>query len=240
MTVDSSARIRRRRQAGLFTLIALTLLCQAPQAAAQTATRPTAATPWDVAVVTGGMTNHPETPMTQGYVDDWIGTGLIGVGVGRHFTPHLKAELDVSFTNEGEQYVERRIAIPSVPYPVSFAVERQHRVRELSASLIWQFLENQWVHPFLQIGVAADSDRVRERTWRQTYYIGGAPRPDNQVVLSEDRTTDPVTTTEARLLMGGGAKLYVSPRFFFRTDVRTALDRKGGNVAFRGGFGIDF
>ena len=32
-------------------LIALTFLCRAPDAAAQTATRPTDTTPWDVAVV---------------------------------------------------------------------------------------------------------------------------------------------------------------------------------------------
>ena len=109
----------------------------------------------------------------------------------------------------------------------------------LDASLVWQFHDNQWVHPFVQVGAAVSWDRVLTRSWPQWVYVGGS-RPENRVVISEGGISDPRTTTDAGFLLGGGAKVYVSPRFFIRTDGRASFGRTGQALQLRAGFGIDF
>ena len=68
----------------------------------------------------------------------------------------------------------------------------------------------------------------------------GASRPENRVVISEGGVGDPRTTTDVSLLLGGGAKFYVSPRFFIRTDGRATIGRTGQALQLRAGFGVDF
>jgi hypothetical protein len=48
-------------------------------------------------------------------------------------------------------------------------------------------------------------------------------------------------TTRLRALLGGGAKLYVTTRAFFRADTRIGIGSDtAGHVSFRLGFGADF
>ena len=50
----------------------------------------------------------------------------------------------------------------------------------------------------------------------------------------------PHSTTAVRAAVGGGWKLYVSPKLFVRTDGRASFGPRNYDLAFRVGFGADF
>jgi hypothetical protein len=108
----------------------------------------------------------------------------------------------------------------------------------VGATALYQFFDNQWVHPF----VGAGAELVRER------HIADALPASSirlstavpSLVLPAVPAIDTVTYS-VRPIVTGGVKFYVSPHAFVRTDVRTALsaDRP---VAWqwRAGMGFDF
>lgn len=181
----------------------------------------------------GNAAEQPE----RDYGDDWFNTGAVAVVAGRHITPHLKLEVDFAMTGAGRRWIERSVTVPGYPSPIFYGAEQFTSVRSLAGSLVYQFLENQWAHPFVHIGAAIDADHVHERTALQMYY---PPRPASPIVLSEDGERARDTTVRARLLVGGGAKLYFTPRMYFRTDGRAAFDRSPRHLSLRAGFGVDF
>ncbi len=194
----------------------------------------------DVTVVAGLLAARPEFADTDAYRDAWYNTGQIGLIVGRHLSANLKVELEVSTSAEGSQYVQRLITVPQVLYPVPIASERFTRLHQISGSLVWQFFDNEWVHPFVHAGLAADLERVRWYTPAQSHYVGDPRLPTSRVVLSEERRDGPNTTTTAGFVVGGGAKLYATQRVFLRTDGRITGNGKAHHVEFRVGVGVDF
>jgi hypothetical protein len=195
---------------------------------------------WDVAGTVGGLASH--TPAADGdrYVDDWFHAVQAGLVVGRHLSRSVKIELEASGTGTGRQFVERLITVPGYPYPYPVGAESETSVRSVGAALTWQFGDNQWVHPFLRAGAAADFDRQIVRTWDQVFYpsdrvSGGVPTR-----VADQSIEGPTTTTAARLMVGGGAKFYVSPRAFVRTEGMASFGRSRQNVTLRLGLGIDF
>jgi hypothetical protein len=143
------------------------------------------------------------------------------------------------------------VDVPGVGrYPVG--AEQQVRTNGISAGLTYQFFENQWAHPFVFGGVALDFDRTRIRTWAQSYYRGDPRIPGNEIVIGQHGIRDLGTSREVRGVFGTGAKLYMSPRSFFKTDLRVnvgpstrsrSLRTAGGgsrHVSFRLGVGLDF
>ena len=218
-------------------LLALIVAVSARAAAAQPPSDPTHHTPWDVAVMVAAVAGHPPNQTERDFGDDWFNTGAVAIVTGRHLTPHVKLELDVAATGDGRRWIEKSIRVPGYPSPIFYGAERFTRVRSATGSLVFQFLENQWAHPFVQVGAAIDADREYERTALQMFY---PPRPEGPVVLSDNGESAAETTVRARLLVGVGAKLYVTPRVFFRTDGRAAIDRALRHLSVRAGFGVDF
>ena len=160
--------------------------------------------------------------------------------MGRHLTPHVKAEVELTTSTEGRRYVEHYIQVQGYPYPVPFGSEQFSRVHEIGMALTYQFFDNEWVHPFVQVGAAMDFDRVRSHTWAQSFYTGDPRQPGTQVVAAEETTTGATTTVTARAVIGGGAKFYVTERMFVRTDARFATGARGQHFALRLGVGVDF
>jgi hypothetical protein len=194
---------------------------------------------WDASVVAGGFVADRDKPATVEY-RQWFKTGTIGVVAGRYWSPHLKTEIEFSTTGESDRYISRYVGVTAAQYAPTFGSEQFLRTHEVSATAVWQFFENQWAHPFLQGGVAVDFETSRIHTWPQSYYTGDPRNPANRVVLSEERSEGPTTSSELRAVVGGGAKFYLTPLVFFRTDARVTLGRAGRHAMFRGGFGVDF
>lgn len=224
--------------------VVLTVTCIAgwpvPTIAQTTSSQPARSSPWDVTVAAGVLAGRPDLPDTDRYRDTWYDTGQAGLIVGRHLSTNLKVELELSTAAEGRQYVERYVTVPGVTHPVPYGTERFTTQRQLSGSLVWQFFENQWVHPFVQAGVSADVERVRSHTPAQSFYVGDPRLPGSRVVVTEERHEGPDTTTTAGLVLGSGAKLYATPHVFIRTDGRVTANGRGHHVAVRLGLGVDF
>ena len=194
---------------------------------------------WDASAFVGVFAGSVPTAGDERYSDNWFHTGQAGVSVGRHITRHLKVELEAAGTGSGRQYVQQFVTVPGGPsqYPVSSEVTTA--VRSLSGAVTWQFFDNEWVHPFVTAGAAADFERRSVHLWEQRYYPGD-PRTSSPVIVTPDRREGPETSLVTRALLGGGAKLYVHEKAFVRADGRLSLGANTHTVAFRIGIGVDF
>jgi hypothetical protein len=177
---------------------------------------------WDVSFVAGYLGVRPEIEVPDRFGDRWYDAAQAGVTLGRYFTPHLKAEVELSTSTEGHQWINRLVTVPGASNPVPFGTERFATLRGISGALVYQFLDN------------------RSYTPQQTIFVSHPRLPSSRVVISEEIREGPETTTRARLLFGGGAKFYVRQRVFVRTDGRFATDDSGRHIAFRIGVGVDF
>jgi hypothetical protein len=219
------------------TLLVLIVLVVTAESAAQSATLPAR---WDVAAETGVFANHPRDQSLIESYEDWYSSPVLGLTAGRYLTSHVKVEAELQLTTRGRRYGQRLVDVPGLGVR-PFGVEQMTRTNSASTVLVWQFFDNQWVHPFVMAGVSIDFDRVTVYRWPQSYYVGDPRDVGSQSVVAPGGDEDLGTVTTGRGLIGGGAKFYVSPRAFFRADTRIAIaSGPSGHVALRFGFGVDF
>ena len=201
-----------------------------------------AATPrWDAGLMAAGFYGRAdEPPDSTGFRhDNWFGSGQAGITAGRYWSAHLKTEIEWSLTSEATRYVQRFVTVPNHPTPVPVSGEQYIQNREASISTAWQFLDNAWVHPYLLAGLALDFERVRTRRFSQAVFTGSPAQGGTQIVVVEF-TEGPVTTRRARGIVGAGAKLYMTPKTFFRAEMRGGVSPRVEHVTFRAGIGVDF
>jgi hypothetical protein len=195
---------------------------------------------WDVAATTGLFAGEQAPdPGGSGYQERWFHGVQGGVTVGRYLTRHLKLELEASTTTGGSLFRERAVSVPGAPYPLFVGSEVTMSVPSVGAALTWQFRDNEWVHPFIHAGVAAEFDRRTTRTWEHFIFTSPLPGVPPERVY-EDRFEGPTVTTALRGVLGGGAKVYFNQRAFVRTDGRWSFDRTRQNIALRIGVGLDY
>lgn len=193
------------------------------------------ATGWDVAGQLS-MLNRNTSELSEW--DHWYSVAAVNATGGYYWTPHLKSELEIGFAGEGTIDAEEETPAPGQSFP--FSRYREHRLREttVGATAVYQFFDNQWVHPF----IGAGAELVRERhladalpaqTIRLSTAVPNLQLPPVPAVDNITYSVRPVVT--------GGFKFYMSPRAFVRIDVRTALasDRPLA-WQWRGGIGADF
>jgi hypothetical protein len=192
---------------------------------------------WDIAATTGLFAGYgPESGSR--FQELWFHNVQGGITFGRYLWPHLKLELEASATNGGTQFRDRTITVPGYPYPYPLTSEATTAVRSLAASVVWQFRDNEWVHPFLQAGLSTDFDRVTVRTWEPVLV---SPHPGAPLIREvAERIDGPATTRHLRGVLGGGAKVYFTQRLFIRSDGRWTFGRQRHNLALRLGAGVDF
>src|SRR5436190_11434061 len=194
-------------------LFCVALLAAADSAAAQD-------THWDAAGHVG-LLNRNKADL--GSYDTWYSVAVIDATAGRYWTPHFKTEFDVGTAGEGHIYG---------PY-------REQKLREtmVGATALYQFFENQWVHPFIGGGVELAREHIRADAFPPpTLRVPPATWLGVPSLAAVDEVTYSV-----RPVVSGGFKFYVSPHAFVRTEVRTALsaDRPLA-LQWRGGIGFDF
>jgi len=175
---------------------------------------------WDAAGQVAWLSGtQPSTPAD---FRGWFDAATIGATAGFYISPHLKVEGGIDTSTRGTFYTTERRPLPGSPFPMFVSSQHAVAVRTVSAVAAYQFFENTWVHPFVS---------------------GGAElaRADDRIETLPDPHATSVTATTVRPTLGGGAKFYVSPRAFVRTDARWTFDRSGvARVSWRGGIGFDF
>jgi hypothetical protein len=220
----------------LTTLFCLFAPVIASNAAAQQQTRLTLPTDgkWDAAGQLA-LLNRNKAELARW--DRWYSVAAIDGSVGRYWTPHFKTEVEVGTAAEGNIDGEENSPVPGLSFP--YPRYRDHKLREttLGVAAMYQFFENQWVHPFVGGGV----ELVRER-----HVADALPAEpirfsavDPNVRLPPVAAIDRVTYS-ARPLVTGGFKFYVTPHAFVRTDVRASFTDRPAALQWRGGIGFDF
>jgi hypothetical protein len=229
-----------RQEAGMNTvrtLVCLTALAFSADAYAQQPThlKLPAATRWDVAGQLS-MLNRNKSDLSRW--DHWYSVAAINATGGYYWTPHFKSEFEIGTSGEGTIDAEEETPVPGQSFP--YQRYRDHKLREMTvgATALYQFFENQWVHPF----VGAGAELVRERhladplpasTIRFSTAVPSLSLPSVPAIDTISYSVRPILT--------GGFKFYVSPHAFVRTDVRTAFSAERPQAwQWRGGFGVDF
>ncbi len=190
----------------LFSLAAL--LALAPDASAQQPVPVAAIGRWDIAGQLA-LLNRNKTELGSRW-DHWYEAPLIQASAGHYWTPHVKTELEIATSGQGTIGVEEDFRY------------REHRLREstVGATGVYQFLDNQWVHPFVGAGLEVARERhVAESLPSSTQRV---PTPALPLTLRPVPAIDRVSYS-VRPVVTGGFKFYVSQRAFVRTEVRTSF-----------------
>ena len=221
----------------ITTLLCVAALAVAADVGAQQSTHLTLPTDgrWDVAGQLA-LLNRNKSDLS-GW-DQWYSAAAVDGSAGRYWTPHFKTEFEVGTAGQGTIDGQESTPFPGSSFP--YQRYREHKLRETTfgATALYQFFDNQWVHPFVGAGVelareqhVADSlpaETVRLSTTVPSLRLPAVPAIDT-------------VTYSVRPLVTGGFKFYVTPHAFVRTEVRTSLsaDRPLA-LQWRGGIGFDF
>jgi len=208
----------------MFSLSAL--LALAPDASAQQPVPVTAIGRWDVAGQLA-LLNRNKSELGSRW-DHWYEAPLIQGSAGHYWTPHFKTELEIATSGQGTIGVEENLRY------------REHMLREstVGATAVYQFLDNQWVHPF--VGAGLEVARERHVAESLPSSIERFPTTALPLTLRPVPAIDNISYS-VRPVLTGGFKFYISQRAFVRTEVRTSFstDRPLA-IQWRGGVGIDF
>lgn len=206
-----------------YGLTALAVLAGANTAGAQTiSVSPAAPSRWDAGGSVGWFGGNEESTLNDW--DDWYDAGTGSLEVGRYWGTHLKTEVSLSTSSEGETYSQTQVP-GGTTFPLYRFTRHFFQTTQLAGSAVYQFGENSWVHPFAGGGVLVNWEEERREI--------------------QDPRLSPVVenyrTTVVRPFVTGGFKFYVHERAYIRTDVQAAFRPKGmEQLTWRGGVGFDF
>jgi hypothetical protein len=194
---------------------------------------------WDVGSSVGLLSASPR-PSDEPYGSDWYFEGRYAVSIGRYWTEHLKTEVELVTSGEGERFAQRYSTAPGVPpYSYPYTVQERHTLRQVSGRMVWQFFENAWVHPYIFGGVVYDAERRETLIPPQYYY----PDPRTQtppLTLAPASRTGPETVHRVGASAGFGAKVYITRNAFFNTAFVVSRATPARTASILGGFGFDF
>jgi hypothetical protein len=209
-----------------FAVIAVLLLTLEGTALAQQAPAPHPG--WDFALTAGSFHGHPDKGPQTAYQEDWYHDAEGRLTIGHYWSAHLKTEVEFGQSGEGERFVQHFSTAPGSTNAYLYSTQDFFRVRQASARVAWQFLENQWIHPYLFAGLSVDEERKRT--------IVHDPRTGRPQGASDG----PRTTYLPGVVAGGGLKWYVSSNLFVKTAGQVGYAKPSRSVSFQLGIGVDF
>jgi hypothetical protein len=204
------------------------LLCAGPARAQSVAALPSG----DVVASIGWLNAHKPDLTPYG---DWHDSLDGALAIGWYWTEHVKSEIDAAASTESDLYVNRQITIDGQPAFASS--EYAFSTRRIAVSQVYQFGHNAWFHPHVAAGLDLNWERVRQSD-EEIYYFD--PRPREGRVVRRPPPDPDRTDFRARPFAAVGFKAYLTPRAFFRTDLRFVGGGDLEQVLWRVGFGVDF
>ncbi|HSC28585.1 MAG TPA: outer membrane beta-barrel protein [Vicinamibacterales bacterium] len=214
-----------------WVLITVLLAARSPDAAAQTpASQPLVRA--DASAALGWFNARERTSPDD---DDWYSRSMFaGVTAGWHWTDHLKTEVEAGFSSQAELYgfttEEIDGSLAYVPSRTRFETSRVAVIQQ------YQFFRNAWFHPFAGAGLDV-TWKTSQREEEAAYTV--TPRDGLPHLVRERRILPERTTSELRPVALVGFKAYMTPRTFFRSDLRLTLQRGLDEAVIRFGFGVD-
>ena len=183
---------------------------------------------------TGGVVEARPSAVNAPYYDDWYTNGRVAGSVGYYWTRNLKTELEHAWSGKGSRFIQDSVRIGGVQYPTYF--EEFHQLQQTSVRVVWQFLDNAWVHPYVSAGAVIDTWRRHAQAPAQ--YQGSV---NNPVLVRAEITTARRTDMRGGVTLGGGAKFYMTRRAFFNAGgLVTYAKPETGTLNLVAGFGFDF
>jgi hypothetical protein len=164
----------------------------------------------------------------------WHQTLFGSAEAGWYWNDHLKTEVDFGAGRERTHYTNRQLVINGLP--AFETTESTFSRRVLGISQQYQFFRNAWVHPHVAAGVDVTFERVTDV--RRPIVVFDRPGPGR--VLEPERVEGPRTDVKVAPFLATGFKSYLTPRAFFRSDLRVGGRRGIDEVLVRFGFGVDF
>jgi hypothetical protein len=168
------------------------------------------------------------------YYDDWYADGRYAGAIAYYWSRHLKTEYEYSVSGEASRFVQDYVTLGGVPYP--YGREEFHQLQQHSLRLVYQFRDNQWVHPYLSAGVVMDVDRQRVRV-PITYQPSGR---GGVILVHHGMNTDNNWRARGGVTVGGGAKFYMSRNAFFNAGAVGTYAQPSRTISLVAGFGFDF
>jgi hypothetical protein len=152
----------------------------------------------------------------------------------RVLTQHLKTEVGVSFLNRWDDYDYETFPVPGLRGGGYSFTNKSMRMTTVTPMFTYQFLENQFAHPYLSAGARIgflEAHSVRQpQTLTQsgvTYSVSALDRIDSTVIV--------------RPVVAAGCKSYFNERVFVRTEGQALFDaHRNPFISVRAGVGIDF
>ena len=189
----------------------------------------------DVAGTVGWLTVEKREPSQPYDGDDWHNSFFGAISAGWYWTEHLKSELDFGAGTTATAHFTRQITINGRPSFVS--TESRFSRRILGISQQYQFFHNVWFHPHVAAGANITRERVTDHI--QPIVVFDDPTRGPRTVQPA-RTEGPRTEITVSPFVATGFKAYVTPRGFFRGDLRVGFRGGIDDVLVRFGFGVDF
>lgn len=166
---------------------------------------------------------------------DWAHSLFGGASAGWHWTDNIKTEIDFGGGTEAHAYSTQQVTIAGRPSYVT--TQSRFARRTVGLSLQYQFFHNAWFHPHLAAGANLTWERRTDEIAPIVYYddVSRTSR-----LLENERIEGPQTTLTGRPFVAAGFKAYMTPRTFFRSDLRVAFHGRVDETLLRFGFGFDF
>lgn len=166
---------------------------------------------------------------------DWAHSLFGAASAGWHWTDNVKTEMDFGAGTEAHAYSTQQVTIAGRPSYVT--TQSRFARRTLGLSLQYQFFHNAWFHPHLAAGGNLTWENRTDEIGPILYFddASGTTR-----LIENERIQGPRTTTTVRPFVAAGFKAYMTPRTFFRSDLRVGFHSGLDEMLLRLGFGFDF
>ena len=182
-----------------------------------------------------GLMSATPGPNDTLYQDSWYGEGRYAGSIAYYWTRNLKTEFEHQWSGEESRYHQDFVTVGGAIHP--YARETFHQLQQSSLRMVWQFGNNQWVHPYVSAGAVLDIERQHEPSppVYQPGVRGGQP-----VIIRGPIDTGHRIEYRGGWTVGGGAKFYMTEKAFFNAGVIGTNSKKAATVSVLAGFGIEF
>ena len=188
----------------------------------------------DVAATAGWLGVHkgPSGPYDN---SNWHSSLFGAISTGWYWTDNLKTEIDFGGGTKARDYRTTSLTIEG--RPIYIGKESTFARHVLGLSQQYQFFHNVWFHPHLAAGVNVTWEHVTDNVNPIPFY-DDLPRTGQipPAVAGDGEHTD----VSISPFVATGFKAYLTPRAFFRGDLRVGFRGGPADAIVRAGFGVDF